>query len=160
MSTPVSVYDGKSELGTLRAWLRLPAVVPQTIVLAGLRTPVDFGQFTDGHEVFTLLAGLHAAGVNEVLMSRWAVGGESSATLLRELSQEIPHTDLIAAFKRSRAVLRNTELSPEGEPLIGRADKDIAGLSGEAPVFLVRLFAERLSSIGSLAIRAGYSTGG
>ena len=133
--TNIAGYDRSSPYGTLSSWIRFPAATPSSVVLMGMRTPVDQGQMGDGNEVFTLLAGLQVAGVRDVLVSRWAVGGESSAILLRELTQELPFTGLRESYSRSRVILQNAGLDPSAEPLLARAEADVEGLSGKYPLF-------------------------
>jgi len=93
------------------------------------------GQMGTGDEVFTTLCALHAAGVRSVLLSRWAVGGESTATAIRELVQELPFDGMNAAWARARAVLRSTELNPAAEPLLMKAEHKLEGLTGDQPLF-------------------------
>lgn len=135
LKTNVAGYDLASPHGDLNAWLRLPAAAPDSVALMGIRTPVDIGQMGDGDELFTLLAGLQVAGVRDVLLSRWAVGGESTAILLRELTQELPFAGLAHSFERSRIILREAKLDPSAEPLLSRSDAEIADLSGSYPLF-------------------------
>ncbi len=133
--TSVAPYDRTSPLGTLAAWMRFPVQGPRTVVLFGMRTPVDAGQMGTGDEIFTTLCALHASGVRSVLISRWAVGGESSAIALRELVQELPFTGMNASWARARSVLRRSELNPAGEPLLMKAEHDVEGLTGDQPLF-------------------------
>ncbi|MCH5377336.1 MAG: CHAT domain-containing protein [Planctomycetes bacterium] len=128
-------YDQTSPYGTLAAWLRFPVQGPKSVVLCGMRTPVGVGQMGTGDEVFTTLCALHAAGVRSVLLSRWAVGGESTATAIRELVQELPFDGMNAAWARARAVLRSTELNPAAEPLLMKAEHKLEGLTGDQPLF-------------------------
>lgn len=128
-------YDVPSPFGTLAGWIRFPVQGPRSVVLMGMRTPVDLGQMGSGDELFTTLCALHCSGVRSVLVSRWAVGGESSAIALRELVQELPFTGINAAWHRAREVLRRSELNPAGEPLLMKAEHDIQGLSGDQPLF-------------------------
>ena len=131
----VAPYDQNTPQGTLAAWMRFPIQGPRTVVLFGMRTPVDSGQMGSGEEIFTTLCALHAAGVRSVLISRWAVGGESSAIALRELLQELPFTGMNAAWARARSVLRRSELNPAGEPLLIKAEHALEGLNGDQPLF-------------------------
>lgn len=135
LATPVAPYDANSNAGSLAGWLRFPAAAPRTVVSVGVRTPVDIGQMGTGNEIFMQLCALHVAGVRDILMSRWAVGGESSAMMLREIVQELPFGGLDPAWKRAKAILRESELDPTSEPLLNRDDKEIPDLSGNQPLF-------------------------
>ena len=135
MLMSVAPYDQSSAYGTLAAWMRFPVQCPRTVVLFGMRTPVDVGQMGTGDEIFTTLCALHSAGVRSVLVSRWAVGGESSAIALREFVQELPFTGMNASWHRARSVLRHSELNPAGEPLLIQAEHNLEGLTGDQPLF-------------------------
>jgi hypothetical protein len=133
--TSVASYDRDSPYGTLAAWMRFPVPVPQSVVLFGMRTPVDMGQMGNGDEIFMTLCALHVSGVRSVMLSRWAVGGESSAIALRELVQELPVAGLNASWARARSVLRQSELNPVTEPLLTKSEHAIQGLTGDQPLF-------------------------
>lgn len=135
LATNIAGYDRSSPYGTLGAWIRFPAAAPSSMVLMGMRTPVDQGQMGDGSDVFMMLAGLQVAGVRDVLISRWAVGGESSAILLREITQELPFIGLRESFSRAKTILEESALDPSAEPLLARAEADVEGLSGKNPLF-------------------------
>lgn len=128
-------YDQDTAAGTLAAWMRFPTPSPRNVVLFGTRTPVGVGQMGTGDELFTALCGLYASGVRSVLLSRWAVGGESSAIALRELVQELPFIGLGSAWNRARMVLRRSELDPAAEPLLIQSEHDMEGLTGDQPLF-------------------------
>ncbi len=131
----VSPQDKSPEHGSLAGWMRFPAQVPRSVILVGLRTPVDGGQMGNGDELFMTLCALNAAGVENILLSRWAVGGESTAVLLRELLQELPFVGMNESWRRARMLLRRSELDPEAEPLLTKADHKVEGLTGDRPLF-------------------------
>lgn len=135
LAMSLAPYDQASPYSSLAAWQRFPASVPRSVVLSGLRTPADAGQIGTGNEIFTALCGLHVAGVRSVLLSRWAVGGESSAMLLREFLQELPFTGMNQSWVRARTVLRQHELDPAAEPLLTKAEHDREGITGDQPLF-------------------------
>jgi hypothetical protein len=131
----IAPYDQGNPAGTVAGWIRFPAQIPRSVVLAGFRTPVDGGQMGNGDEIFMTLCGLNAAGVRSVLLSRWAVGGESTAIALREFVQELPFAGMNESWQRATKVLRRTELDPTGEPLLTQADHKVEGLTGNQPLF-------------------------
>ncbi len=135
LAMSVAPYDGTNAAGTVAGWMRFPAEVPRSVVLAGFRTPVGTGQMGTGDEIFMTLCGLNAAGVRSVLLSRWAVGGESTATALREFVQELPFAGMLASWQRATMVLRRSELDPATEPLMTKADHEYEGLTGDEPLF-------------------------
>ncbi len=118
LATNIAGYDRSSPYGTLGAWIRFPAAAPSSVVMMGMRSPIDQGQMGDGNDVFMMLAGLQVASVRDILISRWAVGGESSAMLLRELTQELPFIGLRESFTRAKIILQNSALDPSAEPLL------------------------------------------
>jgi hypothetical protein len=131
----VSPHDRDSPFGTLGGWMRFPMQVPRTVALVGFRTPVDGGKMGSGDELFVTISALQTAGVENVLLSRWAVGGESTALLMRELMQELPLVGINDAWERAKSLLRRVELDPLGEPLLTQADRQQEGLSGDQPLF-------------------------
>lgn len=131
----VAAYDAGTPLGSLRAYMRLPAASPRVLVLSGFRSSADSGQTGNGNDMFMTLCGLNAAGIRDVMISRWAVGGQSTATMLSELLPEIPHGGLVAAWARARTVLADTEIDPSGEPLLTQAEHDRQGVTGALPLF-------------------------
>ena len=133
--TPMAPYEQRSPLGNIAAWLRFPAKVPASVILAGFRTPVGMGRMGDGSEVFGTLVALNVAGVRNVLISRWAVGGNSTAILLKEFLQELPFIGMDEAWQRAKLVLLSTELDPKGEPLLTQAEHEREGLTGKQPLF-------------------------
>lgn len=133
--TTLAPYDRNDPYGTLAAWMRFPARVPKTVVLFGYRTAASAGQLGNGEELFLPLMALHSAGVRSVMLSRWPVGGESSAIALREFLQELPFIGMNEAWSRARMVLRRSELDPAGEPLLMKAEYSREGLTGDEPLF-------------------------
>lgn len=135
LSLPVAAYDASQPAGTLAAWIRFPTAAPQSVILAGFRTPVDVGKLGTGQELFLTVCGLQTAGVRDVMVSRWAVGGLSTATLMRELMQELPHTGMSDAWHRARDLLQQTELNPAAEPLLSQGEQKRQGVTGREPLF-------------------------
>ena len=128
-------YDQGLAMGTVKAWLRFPTAAPSRLVMKGFRTPVDGGQMAVGDELFRTLCAIHSSGVQEVLVSRWAVGGQSSAILARELIKALPDYSLSDAWRAAREVLQGSDLEPEDEPLLTKAEHGLKGLTGTEPLF-------------------------
>ena len=78
---------------------------------------------------------LNVAGVRNVLISRWAVGGNSTAVLLKEFLQELPFIGMNEAWQRAKLVLLGTNLDPAAEPLLTQAEHEREGLTGQQPLF-------------------------
>ncbi len=135
LTMAVSPTDMDSPFGRLDGWMRFPTQVPSSVLLVGLRTPIDGGKMGTGTELFVTMCALKAAGVENVFLSRWAVGGELTAVLLREMLQELPFVGISDAWKRAKMVLRRTELDPTTEPLLTNADRQREDLTGNYPLF-------------------------
>ncbi len=135
LATAVSLYDSSATSGTLAAWLRFPAQPPAVLFLPGFRTAAGAAQLGDGRELFMTLTVLHTAGVRDIVISRWPVGGESTALLSREFLQELPFEGLEPAWRRAVQALRQAPLNPETEPLLGAKDQKRESLSGDHPLF-------------------------
>lgn len=153
MSTQIIPLDNRAsargESDRLSDWVRMPAGAPQTVVLAGLRSKASVTQAGDGSELFFPMIALRASGVREVLLSRWPTGGQSAATFLTEIVNELPHTTLAEAVVRGRMILRSSDLSASREPLLGKPDEEHANLNGNEPLFWSTYF-----SSGSLELPA------
>jgi hypothetical protein len=80
------------------------------------------------------LTALHVAGVRDIVISRWPVGGSSTAILTRELLQEVPLQGVAPAWRQALQTLRAGTLDPQSEPLMaGSAVKE--EVSGDLPLF-------------------------
>ncbi len=134
-ATTVAAYDRSLAEGTLAAWMRFPAKLPASVVLPGFRTTADAAKLGRGEELFLTICALQSAGVQNVLISRWIVGGESTAIALREFMQELPFSGMQASWTRARAMLRRSELDPTAEPMLTKAEMDLSNLTGDQPFF-------------------------
>ncbi len=135
LSMNIGGYDAATNYSTVQSYLRAPIPIPRRVVLFGYRTPIEVGRLGNGNELFQMLCGLHAAGAREVMLSRWAVGGESSSMLLGEFLQELPAVGMTDAWSRSKKVFRDQLIDPTTEPLITKAEHDREGLTGNEPLF-------------------------
>ena len=132
LETKLAGHDGTATLGS---WLGYRSDKPATVFLSGFRSNLDTSQPVSGDEIFQTIATLQLAGVREVVLSRWALGGESTATMIREYIQELPFVGADGAFARAKSVLKRTELSPLAEPTLGNADQERETLTGAEPFF-------------------------
>ncbi len=141
--------------GTLADWFSLPCRGPDEIVLPGFHSASEGGlkrvdaprrsgrsskpeasarnsgieNLQPGDEIFLSLCGLMATGTRTVLLSRWRSGGQSSLELVREFTQELPHTTPSDAWQRAIQVVSHSRLVPEAEP---RLKKEPAGGGSES----------------------------
>ena len=77
-----------------------------------------------GNEIFLSVCGLMASGAKTVLLSRWRTGGQSSLDLMREFTQELPHTTAADAWQRAVLVVTKSQLNLDAEPRIKKAVVD------------------------------------
>jgi len=128
-------YDAADPQGTLAAWLRFPSKVPRGVFLFGYRTAAPSPTLGDGQEIFLTLTALHCAGVRDIVMSRWAVGGESTSSLAKEFLQELPFEGIQSSWQRAVQALQAQTLNPKGEVLLGTKDLQREEVSGDHPLF-------------------------
>ena len=67
-----------------------------------------------------------ATGTRTILLSRWRSGGQTSLDLVREFTQELPHTTPADAWQRAVQVVANSPLNIEAEPRIKKSAADHA----------------------------------
>ena len=85
-----------------------------------------------GNEIFLSLCGMMSTGTRTILLSRWRSGGQTSLDLVREFTQELPHTTPADAWQRAVQVVSNSTLKVEAEPRMKKstaasnADSDAA----------------------------------
>ncbi len=135
LMTSVSLFDKNVQTAPLAAWLRFPGQPAAGIFLPGYRTSAVAGQLGDGRELFMTLTALQVAGVRDVVISRWPVGGESTAILTKEFLQELPFAGVEPAWRRAVQTLRRSSLNPDSEPLLGNKDQKRDELTGDHPLF-------------------------
>ncbi len=133
--TPLPMDRGKPG-STLSDWSALPWGGADQILLPGYSTPAEnsLKKGGTGDEVFLSVCGLMSTGARTLLMSRWRVGGRSTADLLREFAQELPHASAAEAWQRSVLLSMQNELDPEREPRL-KAFTAESGLTARHPFF-------------------------
>jgi len=127
---PVPTGGTKATAGnTLRDWLALPWGGPEDVILPGFHTAAEDSLKTakgaaPGSEIFLSVCGLMASGSRTILLSRWRTGGQTSYDLVREFTQELPHTAPAEAWKRAVFLTAGSRLNLAAEPRIKRAATD------------------------------------
>lgn len=121
---PAPVDRGKSG-ATLGDWLQLPWGGPDVVVLPGFHTVAEdslkrMNKGMPGNEMFLSTCGLMANGARTLLLSRWRTGGQTSFDLVREFTQELPHTSPADAWQRAVVLTVDSRLNLEAEPRIKR----------------------------------------
>lgn len=128
------VYDRTLPGGRLSDWMRSPWVAPQTVLLPGL----DLTN-SPPYSLSQVGAGLHAAAVPSALISRWPVGGASTANVLKETLIDLPERGLLEAWYRARAIVRSQRWEGASEPILG-VDAANKSADGNEPRFWASYF--------------------
>ena len=135
LASKVTTYDNDLNGGDLGSWMQFPAQVPASVSIPGYRSMLHADTMGTGQDLFLTICSLQASGTRDVLISRWAVGGESTATALREYVQELPFSGVASSWRRARQMLQKTDLDPAAEITLMKADQDRPGLKGNEPYF-------------------------
>lgn len=133
--SPLQLDRGKPG-GAISEWMMLPWGSPEQVILPTFHTPAEFGlkKGGTGEEMFFSICGLMASGSRSLLLSRWRVGGKSTADFVREYAQELPHRSPAESQRRSIALLRGTALDPREEPRL-RAPATLDEFKPDHPFF-------------------------
>ena len=84
-----------------------------------------------------------STGTRTVLLSRWRSGGQSSLDLVREFTQELPHTTPADAWQRAVQVVSNVSRLVRGRAAAEEGPFRQHRVAGGAPVLLGRIHADR-----------------
>jgi tetratricopeptide (TPR) repeat protein len=140
--SPIPVERAKNS-GPLSDWFPLPRRGPDEMILPGFHAATEASlkridtsrrtsksdasaraEIRPGDEIFLSLCGLMSTGTRTILLSRWRSGGQSSLDLIREFTQELPHTTPADAWQRAVQVVSNGPLVVESEPRIKKTTSD------------------------------------
>jgi tetratricopeptide (TPR) repeat protein len=140
--------DRTKTAGPLSEWFLLPRHGPDEMILPGYHTASEGTQkkidasrrggrgvaevLGPGNEIFLSVCGMMATGTRTILISRWRSGGQTSLDLVREFTQELPHTTPADAWQRAVQVVSNSALSAENEP---RIKGELTGQRASHPFF-------------------------
>ena len=128
-------YDAEQVGGSLGDWLRYPWGAPSEVILPGFQSSIMRGAKPTGTDLFMVTCGLHAAGVKNILISRWPVGGASTASLMMEHLGDVPFSNPSDSWQRSLVLLRGQELDPTLEPILSKGDAEKGVITGDHPLF-------------------------
>ncbi len=122
--------SGAGSGATLAAWMQLPWGAPSVIVLPGFHSAAENSlrgrhELEPGDDLFLPICGLMASGTQNILISRWRVGGRIAVDLMREFLQELPHTSAADAWQRSVFIAMESPVETDLEPRVGRDTKGI-----------------------------------
>jgi hypothetical protein len=124
--------------GSLGVWFGLPWGSPDQVILPGFHTAAERALQKSGgrpgDEIFLSLCGLMASGTRTVLISRWRTGGQTCYDLMREFTQELPHSSAAAAWQRSVMLGRDGTVTSETDPRVKKTTAD-KSLTARHPFF-------------------------
>ena len=112
---PVST-DQNPIQSTIGAWNRLPWGAPSSMLLAGVNATPPPPQAT-GDEWLRLTLPLIAQGTRQITISRWPVGGESTATLIRSFQENQEDLSVSESWQRSVLTLWEEQFEQRNEPV-------------------------------------------
>jgi len=112
---PVST-DQNPDQANIRSWNRLPWGAPSSMLLAGVNAIPPPPQAT-GDEWLRLMLPLIAQGTRQLTISRWPVGGESTAMLMRSFQQNQEDLSVSESWRRSVLTLWEEQFEQRKEPL-------------------------------------------
>ena len=128
---PIS-KDDQSRVGS---WLWVPHTSPARVLLPGLRTAIGRGQLSQGDELFLPICAMLYSGTKHACVSRWPVGGASTATLLQRQLEELQSETPSAALRRAVLALWAEQFVSADEPSMLPVNKETPALvSGSHPL--------------------------
>ncbi|MCC7338908.1 MAG: CHAT domain-containing protein [Pirellulaceae bacterium] len=107
---------GNEDQSRVGSWLSAPHTSPARVLLPGLRTAIGHGQLAQGDELFLPICALLYSGTKHACLSRWPVGGTSTATLLQRQLEELQSESPSAALRRAVLALWPEQFVSAEEP--------------------------------------------
>jgi tetratricopeptide (TPR) repeat protein len=109
---------GNADQSRVGNWLATPYTSPARVLLPGLRTAISRGELAQGDELFRPICSLLLSGTKHACLSRWPVGGASTAALLQRQLEELQSEAPSAALRRSVLALWPEQFSSADEPAL------------------------------------------
>jgi hypothetical protein len=127
--------DRQPNLSTIHTWRRLPWGTPSSVVLPGVNS-LPMAEQVTGDEWLRVLLPAIAQGTRHLIVSRWPVGGESSASLFRSFVDNRQDMSASEAWQRSVVSSWEEQFDQRGEPLFQKAPfaGDANVVSGKHPL--------------------------
>ncbi|MCA9158629.1 MAG: CHAT domain-containing protein, partial [Planctomycetales bacterium] len=107
---------GDEDQSRVGSWLSVPHTSPARVLLPGLRTAIGHGQLAQGDELFLPICALLYSGTKHACLSRWPVGGASTATLMQRQLEELQSESPSAALRRAVLALWPEQFVSAEEP--------------------------------------------
>ena len=112
---PIST-DQNPNQSNIRSWNRLPWGAPSSMLLAGVNAIPPPPQAT-GDEWLRLTLPLIAQGTRQLSISRWPVGGESTASMMRSFLENQEDLSVSESWRRSVLTLWEEQFEQRKEPV-------------------------------------------
>ncbi|MEO8268757.1 MAG: CHAT domain-containing protein, partial [Aureliella sp.] len=126
---------GNDDQGRVGSWLLTPHTSPAQILLPGLRTSISRGPLAQGDELFLPICALMYSGTKHACLSRWPVGGVSTAALMQRQLEELQIESPSAALRRAVLSVWPEQFVSADEPSLLPAIKQTPTLvSGSHPL--------------------------
>jgi len=113
--------EGNSTQSNIRSWSLLPWGAPSSMVLAGVDAvgpvPNSSGDYTSGDDWLRVTLPLIAQGTRQLTLSRWPVGGESTASLMRSFQDNQVDLSISESWQRSVLTLWEDNFEQRREPV-------------------------------------------
>ena len=128
--------DSVAERSLVQTWRQLPWSSPSSLLLPGVDTLTTQSQ-NPGDDVFKLVMPLIANETNQILLSRFPVGGESTVTILRMYHENKQEMSSSEAFQRSVLSLWEEKFDPALETVFSNKLQWNSGevVEGSHPLF-------------------------
>jgi len=120
---------GKSKQTTFGNLLETPRIAPKSIVLAGLNTTLRTDGLGNGNDLFLPACSLLYGGGQTAVLTRWPVGGRSTADILRRYLEERALTSSSAALRRAILAHWPESYLLADEPVLLPSRRDAAPLT-------------------------------
>ncbi len=120
--------------GTLSAWMQLPWVGPEHIILPAYHAEGLSLRGRPGTEMFLTTMGMMASGTRSILISRWNTGGKTALQLSGQYLEKMKPDGINKAIFDARQAIRESDLDVANEPRM-KVDSDAPELKAEHPFF-------------------------
>lgn len=126
---------GRGKQANLGSWLSSPKASPAAVVMPGLTTAAASGTLGNGNELFLPACGMLLSGTRSAMLSRWPVGGKSTAAMLERYLEDSQSESASTALRRAVLSLWTEDFLIADEPSLLPAGKEAAALcSGQHPL--------------------------
>lgn len=120
----VLVPLGATRQSTLGSWLEAPHRGPEQLLAPGVQTAMQTDALGNGNDVFLPVCGALLSGTKTAVISRWSVGGLSTANLLKRYLEESQTETSSQALRRATVALWAEQFLISDEPSLSPAGNE------------------------------------